>query len=114
MKLLARSLRRASKLRFRLLGLPTIKDLPTDRFNEIVQKLIDAGWRRTSEYNGYDAWIDYGRIRMRRDRVTLTLEWDNWTEGSIEGPRAAVEEIARDFDLRVTHEWSWADYDDPA
>ena len=112
MNLLARSLRALAKLRFRALGLATIKDVPTDSFNELVAKLIDRGWRKTGEYNGVDAWIDYGCIRMRNGGVQLKLEWDNWTEGSIEGPRTAIEEIAREFGLRVTYEWRWSEYDE--
>lgn len=113
MNMLARSLRSLAKLRFRALGLATIKDLPTDQFNDVARKLVALGWRKTGEYTGFDAWIDYGCIRMRRNGVKLKLEWDNWTEGSLEGPRAAIEAIAQEFGLRVTHEWRWAEYGDP-
>ena len=112
MVLLARFLRALAKQRFRLLGLATIKDIPTDRFRKLVDQLAGAGWRKTSEYDGFDAWIDYGRIRMKRHGANLTLEWDNWTEGSIEGPRTAIEEIGRDHNLPVTHEWRWSEYDE--
>ena len=108
MNALARSI---AKLRFRMLGLATIKDIQTARFHSVVEQLIAQGWRKTYEYTGVDAWIDYGKIRLQKDRVRLTLEWDNWAEGSIEGPATAVEAIARDFDLRVTREWRWAEYD---
>ena len=113
MTVLARWLRALAKLRFRALGLATIKDIPTKQFNELAEKLIAAGWRKTSEYEGVDAWIDYGRIRMRKGRVRLTLEWDNWTEGSIEGPRTVLEDIAHEFGMRVGHEWRWAEFDEP-
>jgi hypothetical protein len=112
MNVLARSLRAVAKLRFRALGLATIKDLPTDRFNRLVHDLLTAGWRKAGEYEGFDAWIDYGRITMRRDGIRLTLEWDNWTEGSVEGPRSAIEKIAQEHKLSVTHEWRWAVYDE--
>ena len=112
MNVLARILRAVAKMRFRVLGLATIKDLPTARFNGLVAELAAAGWRKTSEYDGFDAWIDYGRIVMERDGIRLTLEWDNWTEGSIEGPRSAIEKIAREHDLPVTPEWRWARYDE--
>jgi hypothetical protein len=49
---------------------------------------------------------------MRRRGVRLKFEWDNWTEGSVEGPRATIEELAREFGLQVTHEWRWAEYDE--
>lgn len=108
MNALARSL---AKLRFRILGLATIKDIPTARFNSVTEQLIAEGWRKTYEYAGVDAWIDYGKITLQKDRVRLTLEWDNWTEGSIEGTASVIERIGTDFDLRVSHEWRWAEYD---
>jgi hypothetical protein len=111
MNVVARALRAVAKMRFRILGLATIKDLPTDRFNRLAEQLAAAGWRKASEYKGVDAWIDYGRIAMRRDGVQLKMEWDNWTEGSVEGPRKAIEKIAQEYGLPVTHEWRWAQYD---
>ena len=112
MNLLARSLRAVAKMRFRALGLATIKDLSTDRFKRLVEDLVAVGWRKTSEYDGFDPWADYGRITMRRAGVRLKLEWDNWSGGSVEGPRRAIEKIAQQYDLRVTHEWRWAEYDE--
>ncbi|MDR0233910.1 MAG: hypothetical protein LBI31_03800, partial [Zoogloeaceae bacterium] len=101
-------------MRFRVLGLATIKDLPTAQFNALIAELVSAGWRKTSEYKGFDAWIDYGQIKMRRDGIRLTFEWDNWTEGSVEGSRNVVEQIAREHNLPVTYEWRWAECDEPS
>jgi hypothetical protein len=112
MNVLARALRAIAKLRFRALGLATIKDLPTSRFNRLVEELVAKGWRKVGEYKGVDSWIDYGRIRLERDGIRLKLEWDNWTEGSVEGPRNAVEQIANEYNFLVTHEWRWAEYDE--
>lgn len=53
-----------------------------------------------------------GRITLRLDAVRLKLEWDNWTEGSIEGPRATIEQLAQDLALPVTYAWRWSDYDE--
>lgn len=112
MSVFARFIRGLSKLRFRLLRLATIKDIPTARFNVLADQLVCAGWRKSAEYAGFDAWIDYGRIRLRKGFRKLTLEWDNWTEGSIEGPRRIIESIAREADLPVSYEWRWSEYDD--
>src|SRR5262245_16941900 len=95
----ARLLRGLAKLRFHLLDLATIKDIPTERFRALVDQLTRDGWRNADEYDGFDAWIDYGRIKLRRGGVRLTLEWDNWTEGSVEGPRNVVERMGRDSGL---------------
>jgi hypothetical protein len=108
---LARYLRTLAKLRFRVLGLATIKDIPTDTFNRLMGQLLETGWEKASEYQGIDAWIDYGQVRLQRAGVRLTLEWDNWTEGSIEGPRDVVEDLGQKFSLPVTHEWRWSAYD---
>lgn len=109
---LARILRAGAKLRFRLLGLATIKDIPTPRFREIVDSMKGDGWRKTGEYEGFDAWIDYGQIKMEKGGVRLKFEWDNWTEGSIEGPPGTVEEMGRRYGLAVTHKWRWSEYVD--
>ncbi len=103
-----------SKLRFRLLGLATIKDIPTERFNALLAELLSSGWKETYRYGGFDAWIDYGEVKLRKAGVRLTLEWDNWTEGSIEGPASFVEAFAKERGLAVTHEWRWAEYDEMA
>ena len=111
MNILAKFLRGVAKLRFKALGHATIKDIPTDEFNALVDNLVSSGWRKVSEYSGLDAWIDYGRIEIRKDSIKLTLEWDNWTQGSIEGPRDTLEALAaRDSKLTVTDEWRWSEY----
>ena len=111
MAALAKLLRSLSKLRFRILRLATIKDIPTEQFNALIVRLQSRGWRKASEYAGFDAWIDYGRIHLKKGAKKLTLEWDNWTEGSIEGPREIVEAIARVEGLAVSREWRWSEYD---
>jgi hypothetical protein len=105
---LPRYRRTLAKLRFRLLGLATIKDISPERFHALVDELARDGWRKTSEYDGFDAWIDYGQINLKKGVIKLTLEWDNWTEGSIEGPRDVVERLGREFGLPVTNEWRWS------
>jgi hypothetical protein len=112
LKALVRVLRAIAKKRFQMLGLATIKDLPTERFNRLVEQLAADGWRKAGMYKGLHAWIDFGRLTMRRRGIRLKLEWDNWTEGSIEGPRDVIEKLAHEHDLRVTYEWRWAEYDE--
>ena len=101
-----------AKARIRLLGLATIKDIPTEQFNKIIRGLIDEEWTKTYEYAGFDAWIDYGCVKLRKGSRKLTLEWDNWTEGSIEGPPHILESIAMDQNLTLSNQWRWSDYDD--
>jgi hypothetical protein len=39
------------------------------------------------------AWIDYARVDLRMGRSKLRLEWDQDSGGSVEGPRAVLDEL---------------------
>ena len=108
----AHLLRWFSKFRFRLLGLATIKDIPTEQFNDILLSLIEEQWIKIYEYTGFDAWVDYGCIKLRKDGQRLKFEWDNWTEGSIEGSPQVLGKIASDNNLQMINEWRWSEHDD--
>jgi len=112
MNIAANFLRNCAKLRFKVLGLATIKDIPTDQFSEIIQSLIASGWEKTYEYDGFDAWIDYGKIKLKYQGSKLTFEWDNWTEGSVEGQAREIIALAASNNLQVSNEWRWAEYDE--
>lgn len=99
------------KLKFRLLRHATIKDIPTDRFKTLIDELKADGWRPTWRYQGFDAWIDDGALRLKKRFAKLSCEWDNWTEGRIEGPRAVIMDIAARTGLSVSHQWRWSEYD---
>ncbi|MGV3661900.1 MAG: hypothetical protein ACO1TE_17060 [Prosthecobacter sp.] len=70
-----------------------ITDIQTDIFNRLVEELQAEGWRKTEEYDGFDAWIDYGLIVLMKEGACLRCEWDNWMEGSLEGPDEVVQAI---------------------
>lgn len=108
----AKLLRFLFKVRFKILKLATINDIPTEKFNNLIENMISDDWKKTYEYSGFDAWIDYGKIKLRRGSIKIIFEWDNWTEGSIEGPIKFVEIIAKENNLKVTHAWRWSEYDD--
>lgn len=112
MKLVAKFLRASSKVRFSLLDHRTIKDIPTDDFNNILDTLSNSGWKKTYEYCGFDAWIDYGKVKLKNNGKKLIFEWDNWTEGSIEGYKDTINEIAKQFGLSSINEWRWSEYDE--
>lgn len=111
MNILAKTLRACAKLKFKALGHATIKDIPTKQFNQIIKALLAIGWKKTYEYRGFDAWIDYGKVILTNSHCKLIFEWDNWTEGSMEGPIKIVEKLATENKLRATKEWRWAEYD---
>ncbi len=112
MKILALFFRSVAKLRFKIFNLATIKDLSTDDFNTYISEFITHGWDKTYEYDGFDAWIDYGKVILKNGLKKLTFEWDNWSEGSIEGPIKLIESFAEEKQLEVTHEWRWSEYDE--
>jgi hypothetical protein len=66
---------------------------------------------KTYEYTGFDAWIDYGCIKLKKGKAKIKLEWDNWTEGSIEGSKEDIDSIAQNSGFSVTQEWRWSEYD---
>ena len=105
-------LRACSKLRFKALRHATIKDIPSDQFHQIIESLIASGWNKTYVYDGFDAWIDYGKVKLKGNGCKLTFEWDNWTEGSIEGPSKEIEYLATQNKLKATNQWRWAEYDE--
>ena len=102
------TLRSIRKALFKLRGLATIADIPTREFNALVASLQQEGWHRTYEYSGIDAWIDYGCLKLRKQGVTLKCEWDNWTEGSVEGPKLQVEELAVRIGRPALDQWRWS------
>ena len=70
-----------------------ISDLPQFALRQTVESLLRSGWIKTFEYDADDAWIDYARVDMRRGRTRLRLEWDLDTGGTVEGPRAVLNEL---------------------
>jgi len=106
-------LRHIAKLKFRVRNRATIKDIPTKQFNVLLKEFLSLGWKKKYVYRGFDAWIDYGKVKIKKDGVRLTFEWDNWTEGSIEGPVDFIEQFADRRGLEAIREWRWAEYDQP-
>lgn len=78
----------------------TLSDIPTDTFNLIIKELCSQGWKKIREYNGFDAWIDYGMVVLRKKNIKLKFEWDNWTEGEIHGPDSLLQEIKERYHLK--------------
>jgi len=70
-----------------------ISDLPPFALRQTVESLLRSGWIKTFEYDADDAWVDYARVDLRRGRTRLRLEWDLDTGGTVEGPRAVLNEL---------------------
>ena len=76
-----------------------VENVPTETFNEILKAHLARGWVKTYEYEGFDAWIDYGRADVQSGQETLRFEWTNWLEGEISGSRSAVERLSAAYKL---------------
>jgi len=99
--------RKTVDLKFKALGLKIIQDIPTDDFNRILEFHLRNGWVKTYEYDGFDAWIDYGKVKLAKDGLELKFEWDNWCEGEISGKAKGIDSLANKFGLiaRETPNW---------
>lgn len=78
-----------------------ICDIPTRTFGRIVKDLLADGWRKTDEYKNFDAWIDYGMLVLCKHEMSLKFVWDNWTEGTIQGPDTLVQELKEKYGLKT-------------
>ena len=105
MSKVAKIVRYFTKLKFKVLNKATIKDIPTDKFKDLIKTKIDEGWDKIYVYDEFDAWIDYGKVIIKKDGIKLTFEWDNWTEGSVEGSSQEIEKLAIQNNLKVSNEW---------
>ncbi len=107
MKLLVNLLRTAANLKMKVLRRAIIQDIPTEQFNNIIRQYQQFGWNKTYEYGGFDAWIDYGRVDLRKGFSKLRFEWDNWCEGEVQGPRRLIAAIAQQLGLACSHSIKW-------
>lgn len=80
----------------------TLEAIDTEVGNRILESLKANGWRQVAQYSplAFDKGIDYDSYRLRRGLEELRLEWDNWFEWKLSGPRERIEEIAERFLLR--------------
>ena len=93
---------------FEAMGLATIEGIPTQQFHTLRDRFKSEGWHQIYEYSNMDAWIDYGCVKLQKNATVLKLEWDNWSEGSVEGPRCTLESLAAELGFPVSLEWRWS------
>jgi hypothetical protein len=99
--------RKTIDLKFKTLGLKIIQDIPTDDFNRILEFLLLEGWVKTYEYDGFDAWIDHGKVKLVKENSKLKFEWDNWCEGEITGKAKDIDCLAKKFGLKCRETPNW-------
>ena len=80
----------------------TLENIDTQVGNRILDTLKAEGWRQVEQFSplAIQKGIDYDSYRLRRGLDELRLEWDNWFEWKLSGPRERIEEIAERFLLR--------------
>ncbi|RYX84893.1 hypothetical protein EON83_08100 [bacterium] len=69
-----------------------VETIPTEKFNYVLETLIERGWEILYVYGGFDAWIDYGEVHLKQNGILVKFVWDNWTEGEIKAD-IEIEEI---------------------
>lgn len=81
----------------------SLEMIDTEVGNRILDSLKAEGWKQVAQYSplAFDKGIDYDSYRLRRGPDELNLEWDNWLEWKISGPREIMTEIARRFALKT-------------
>ncbi|MGG2398109.1 hypothetical protein ACJRW5_14340 [Pseudomonas sp. SH1-B] len=81
----------------------SLEMIDTEVGNRILDCLKAEGWNQVAQYSplAFDKGIDYDSYRLRRGLDELNLEWDNWLEWKISGPREILEELARRFSLKT-------------
>tara|TARA_Y200000002_G_C22554413_1_gene609662 strand:+ start:526 stop:981 length:456 start_codon:yes stop_codon:yes gene_type:complete len=89
-----------TKAKYKYLNKAIIENINTDLFNEILEQLLGNGWVKLYEYDAIDAWIDFGKVKIRKDNTTLVFEWDNYMEGVIIGSKNEIEQVAKQFRLQ--------------
>ena len=77
----------------------TLKKIKTELFNKITEDLIEKGWIKIAEYDGPDAWIDYGRLILEKDGIQIDFEWDNWDEGEICADTSTISTLREEYGI---------------
>ena len=73
----------------------SLENIKTEIGNELIENLQKDGWKLGSQYNQFmfDKGIDYDFYVLKKDKVEIKLEWDNWFEWKLLGPKEVTEKI---------------------
>ncbi|WP_218398130.1 hypothetical protein [Alteromonas lipotrueae] len=89
-----------TKVKYKYLNKSIIENVDTDLFNEILEQFLDNGWEKIYEYDAFDAWIDFGKVKIGKGKTVLFFEWDNYMEGVIKGDKNEIEKVAKQYCLQ--------------
>jgi len=76
-----------------------IKEVSTELFNKVIKTLLKEGAKKSFEYQGMDAWIDYGEVHLWLNEDKIVFTWTNWFEGEIEADPALLNKICSRFGI---------------
>jgi hypothetical protein len=85
-----------------------IQEIPTERFEQIIQELIDQGWEMCDEYRNKDAWVLRWHGSLRKGTSTLKCQWRKDELGSIYGPERIIKSIGSDFGFGIRDMPVWS------
>jgi hypothetical protein len=91
-----------TKVKYKYLNKSIIENVDTVLFNEILEQFLDNGWEKIYEYDAFDAWIDFGKVKIRKGKTVLVFEWDNYMEGVIKGNKNEIEKVAKQYCLQLS------------
>ncbi|MDT0581861.1 MULTISPECIES: hypothetical protein [Alteromonadaceae] len=108
MSLIREMKRKYLEYQFKRDKLNIIQEIPTDRFEYIIQTLIEQGWEIAAEYRHKDAWVLRWHGELRKGTSILKCKWKKDELGSIYGPERIIKSIGDDFGfgIRTLPEWS--------
>ena len=72
-------------------------NISTDRWNHIIEMMLQDHWEVTYKYDAFDAGIDFDLIELKKGDEKVLFGWDNWVEGEIkcsEERRRYIEKLA--------------------
>ena len=78
----------------------SITSVKTETFRQILDELQGEGWSVSYCYDGFDKGIDYDRVDLVNEGIKLKFEWDNWSEGLIQGPEKLLAALSVRFGLK--------------
>ena len=99
--------RKIVSLKYKVFGLAVIQEVETKLFNTIIADYIAEDWDKQYEYDGVDAWIDHGKVKLTNGSRKLIFEWDNWMEGEIYGKKDEIFVIAERYKLIAKAQPTW-------
>lgn len=72
-----------------------IENIETSLWNQIINDLVSDGWVISSQYDNFDKGIDFNSKTLRKGKVKIDFEWDNWEEGVIKCKESEIEYIEK-------------------